>query len=601
MSTKGKTILVSIMIMAFAISWAFGCTTVIVGKEVSTTGYVIVGHNEDNGGRIRVSHGYVEPQDWEDGTILPSEGNRAPIVQINHTYGYYWSQMKTADGGLSYADSFYNDNGVYLVSNSCANSKVTAKEKDRLTDGGIEYNLRRVIAERATSAIDGVNICIEFIEKYGYVPSGRAYTIADKDEAWVVQVISGRHYIALRCLDDEVVVIPNHYTAHDLDQYDDGSIIYSQDLIEYAKTYGYYEEIDGKFDFAKTFQGSGTYKSKENTYRQKYAMSMIMAKTWEEDYYPFSVVPATKMSPEDVMEILSTHYEGTYDDPNYLRASTLGGNPHDTTLRRICTGTTAESSVCQFYDNPILTTLWTAFGHGCVLPYIPLHPLAGLPVEIDQMEDSSYEMATHLKPDWDIALHENSGWQDFRDFQGLFETVYKDSIYLLETLNSVQMFSMKNSDNDAVEEARYLLLGGNIKEAKELLSSVSQKATTNSLNLLKSFAKSLNDVQLKTYTSLSLWDWDNVFIVTFKMNNGERPIESTIRLGMGTLNTRTEYASPIEGTLEEIRPNEYRIAFNSSDLMNQYIIQGGDYEFFFGGLGDNGKYFGSMALISVVE
>ena len=30
---------------------AIGCSTVIVGKDVSKTGTIIVGHNEDNGGR----------------------------------------------------------------------------------------------------------------------------------------------------------------------------------------------------------------------------------------------------------------------------------------------------------------------------------------------------------------------------------------------------------------------------------------------------------------------------------------------------------------------------------------------------------------------
>ena len=89
------------------------------------------------------------------------------------------------------------------------------------------------------------------------------------------------------------------------------------------------------------------------------------------------------------MEVQSEHYEGTSEDAATDRAP--GGNPHDTTLRRICTGTTDESLICVFDETPLTTTLWTAFGHPCELPYIPLHPLAGIPVKIDKMEVSSVE------------------------------------------------------------------------------------------------------------------------------------------------------------------------------------------------------------------
>ena len=34
---------------------ASACSTVIVGKDVSATGHILIGHNEDNGGRILTS------------------------------------------------------------------------------------------------------------------------------------------------------------------------------------------------------------------------------------------------------------------------------------------------------------------------------------------------------------------------------------------------------------------------------------------------------------------------------------------------------------------------------------------------------------------
>ncbi|MCK7514978.1 MAG: C69 family dipeptidase [Desulfobacterales bacterium] len=43
-------------------------------------------------------------------------------------------------------------------------------------------------------------------------PRGRTYSIADKTEAWMLAVLRGRHWYAQRVPDDEVAVIPNHFT-----------------------------------------------------------------------------------------------------------------------------------------------------------------------------------------------------------------------------------------------------------------------------------------------------------------------------------------------------------------------------------------------------
>ena len=269
----------SVVIVAAMVLQSSACFTVLVGKDASETGRVMVTHNEDDGGRAMVDHGYVPPKDWPAGSVLPAEEGRAAIPQVSHTLGYYWSQLKPASGGYSNADAFYNDAGVLIVSNSNASSKVDTSDESRVTDGGIEYNLRRVLAERATSARHGVEICIDMVETWGYAPSGRAYTIADQNEVWMVQIISGKYYVAVRCPDDAVIVMPNHYTVHDLNL--EGcvrgeTIFYPDDLIDYAKEKGFYQETDGVFDFAKTFQAEGSYRSNGNTYRQYYGTEMLL-------------------------------------------------------------------------------------------------------------------------------------------------------------------------------------------------------------------------------------------------------------------------------------------------------------------------------------
>ena len=110
------------------------------------------------------------------------------------------------------------------------------------------------IAERATSARDGVDVCIEMVETWGYAPSGRAYTMRIRPKRGSVQIVCGKYYVAVRCPDDAVIVMPNHYTVHSLNM--EGfvrgeNILYPDDLIDYAKEKGFYEETDGEFDFAR--------------------------------------------------------------------------------------------------------------------------------------------------------------------------------------------------------------------------------------------------------------------------------------------------------------------------------------------------------------
>lgn len=60
--------LVGISLAAFALP-SNACFTVIVGKKVSSTGEILVGHNEDNEMRIITSQYWVDPAMHEDGEL----------------------------------------------------------------------------------------------------------------------------------------------------------------------------------------------------------------------------------------------------------------------------------------------------------------------------------------------------------------------------------------------------------------------------------------------------------------------------------------------------------------------------------------------------
>ena len=80
MSMKFKAVAAAVGIALSALTFnAIGCSTVIVGKDASKTGTIIIGHNEDNGGRILNPQYWVPPQDHAEGEMIKFEPAAASI------------------------------------------------------------------------------------------------------------------------------------------------------------------------------------------------------------------------------------------------------------------------------------------------------------------------------------------------------------------------------------------------------------------------------------------------------------------------------------------------------------------------------------------
>ncbi|MBQ3289950.1 MAG: glycoside hydrolase family 127 protein [Kiritimatiellae bacterium] len=373
---------------------ASACMTFVAGKKVSATGRVIVGHNEDDFPPLVVHHGIVPARDWPAGSVLPAtRGCCATVPQAAHTLACYWSEVKFPQGDKN-ADVFLNEKGVLVVSDSGGRSTERKDDPTLLTEGGVQFNLRRAVGERATSARDGVRIIGELVEKYGYAPSARIYTVADRDEAWLVQVVHGRNYVAVRCPDDEITIMPNLFTVYELDAYSPGDVVVSSNLVGNALAKGFWDGT-GKFNFAKAYQGSYNYgpdhafEHPNNTGRFRQAIRLLTGREWPEGKrFPFSVKPTkTRFSVTDMEALLSAHN------------APLKDGKHERETWSICAESTIESSVCEFTASPQDTILHVAFGHGCEKPYQRLRPFADpLPAEIDESATAEVRLASHVRP-----------------------------------------------------------------------------------------------------------------------------------------------------------------------------------------------------------
>jgi len=344
------------------------CYTILVGKKASVDGSVIVGHNEDDSGNIIVNLRKIQARDYGARQKI-SLGKGGYFETDGQTNEFLWIEATTQE----FADSFINQYGVVITSDSCS-SKET---KDDFTDGGIGYMLRRILAEKAKSARDALKIAGELIEKYGYTASGRTYLIADKNEAWMMAVIRGRHWFAARVPDDEVAVIPNHYTIRQIRPNDLDHFMGSRDIVDYARKNGWYDETkDGPFDFKKAFHrplGSDLVFDR-NTLRHWRGLNWLSGQKWEvSEAYLFSFKPGKKVTAESLMNILRDHYEGTeYDDTDGYKK----GTPNRTKYRCICTRSTINSFIASLNGKllePISVSVWLALGKPDTTVYLPLY------------------------------------------------------------------------------------------------------------------------------------------------------------------------------------------------------------------------------------
>ncbi|MBC7350593.1 MAG: C69 family dipeptidase [Candidatus Aminicenantes bacterium] len=381
------------------------CYTILVGKKASADGSVLVAHNEDDYGEIIVNVRKIAPRNYGP-SVKINLGHGAVYETDGQTSGFLWIEASAQE----FADSFVNEHGVVITSDACASRETN----EDYTDGGISYMLRRIVAEKARTAREAVKLVGELVEKYGYRGSGRTYSIADKNEAWMVAVIKGRHWFAQRVPDDEVAVIPNYYTIRQVRLDDPDNFLGSPDLIDYARKNGWYDpEKDGPFDFKKAFSRPSRRDpvSDGNSLRMWRGVAILSGKDWKvEDDFPFSFRPARKITPEMLMSLLRDHYEGTeYDATDGYK----NGSPNRTKFRTICTSSTINSFVAVLNaqkPEPLSVLLWLAPGKPDTTIYLPIYyGISRMPEGLGAgPEQHDYELfyRQHFQPEELIAARD---------------------------------------------------------------------------------------------------------------------------------------------------------------------------------------------------
>ena len=348
---------------AAAADCADDCTAFIVGWKASATGRVIVGHNNDGFGPMKYA---ILPA--TDSAPAFKEPGRAGGLGGGKSPTMYWHAVYSdkARSGMATGDVLLNEYGVMMFSNSGGfmdewggrKSKLPDEAEAGTVDGGIGLALRFEVAHRARSAAEGVRIATDFIDRYGYGPDARTFTIADRDEAWILCAVKGRRYVARRCPDDAVMAFPNILPV--------GRIL-PGDIVS--------KGIEGKrdtFDFAAAYQGVRTKHDPSQKHRIADFYRVTAGVDVDEKELPWAAKPAHLVTVDDLKRGFSTHAVGK--DRVSVHPEEVPG-----VAWPVCRLKTLETVICRFADDPADAAVYLAPGRPCETKFDEFRPFRDAP------------------------------------------------------------------------------------------------------------------------------------------------------------------------------------------------------------------------------
>jgi dipeptidase len=329
------------VVMCFA-NYSFACTNFLITKGASKDGSTMVTYAADSHtlyGELYYNRAAQYPEgtmiqviDWDSGK---------PLTKIPQVANTYTTVGNMNQWGLAIAETTYG-----------------GREELVDTTGGIDYgSLIYLTLQRAKNAREAIKTIAELMDTYGYYSSGESFSIIDENEVWIMELIGkgapvynkkgkidkrwtkGAVWVAMRIPDGYISGHANHARITTFAQETKGSfksisskkmkeifrpeveVVYSHDVITFARLKGYYTGEDKDFSFSDTYAPldfSGARGCEARVYAaflrcnkdmiryEKYAMGHDL-----KNRMPLWIKPEKKLDVKEVMELMRDHYEGT--------------------------------------------------------------------------------------------------------------------------------------------------------------------------------------------------------------------------------------------------------------------------------------------------
>ena len=309
------------------------CTNIIVTRGASKDNSAMVSYAADS--HWLYGELYFHPaMDWKAGTMLnivewDTSKRLGQIPQVPHTY-------KTV-GNM-------NEHQL-IIGETTWGGRLELMDSTAIMDYG---SLIYVALQRARTAREAIQVIVDLANEYGYASEGESFSIADKNEAWVMDLIGkgvemkdgknvnkGLVWVARRIPDGYICAHANQARIQTFPLNDPENCLYAPDVIEFARSKGYFSGKDEDFDFSAAYNpidfggvracdarawsafrilcdGKFTYEKdgKMITEDADDYLDYVMGKNLKHRM-PLFVKPARKLGVKDVADAMRDHFEGT--------------------------------------------------------------------------------------------------------------------------------------------------------------------------------------------------------------------------------------------------------------------------------------------------
>ncbi len=342
------------------------CTNLIVGKKASVDGSVIVTYNCDGFGFASPLSLYL-PGMHADGEMIhvrgwgPETQAERLVREASYTYGV---------AGLM------NEKQVTIVETTWG-----GREELQNREGYLDYfTLMRLALQRSATAREAITVMHQLVQEYGYNETGESFAVADKNEAWIMELIGkgkgrkGAVWVALRVPDDCISAYANSSRIQQFPQAKkadkklgfcitpDGECMYSADVISFAREMGYFNGADKDFSFREAYGPMSFSKIRYcearvwSFYRRHSDPAVIdgylpflggdMSTI---DHLPLWIKPDAPVSVRDIMADMRDHYEGTALD----MTADMSAGPWASPYRNQPVNFEASDGTKMFRERPI--------------------------------------------------------------------------------------------------------------------------------------------------------------------------------------------------------------------------------------------------------
>ena len=311
-SKQIKTIALAAIMSASAIE-SSACTNLIVGKKASVDGSVLVSYNADDYGMFgHLCH-------YPAGTHKKGEMRKI----FDWDTGEYHGEIPEAP--VTY-NVIGNINEFQL---SIGETTYGGREEMVDTTGILDYgSLIYVTLQRAKTAREAIAVMTSLVEKYGYCSEGETFSICDPNEAWIMEMMGtgpgskGVVWVAMRIPDNAICAHANQSRIGKFDMKDKKNVLYSKNVISYARKMGWFAGKDADFSWKNTyahpdFSGRRFCDARVWSFFNHYQKGFDRYLPWalgkdpNAEDMPLWIIPDRKLSVHDVEMGMRDHYEGT--------------------------------------------------------------------------------------------------------------------------------------------------------------------------------------------------------------------------------------------------------------------------------------------------